>query len=175
MTFSFRLAIATLVAVAAAPIARANTFPPMAPADLQRSCLDMSRAIGTVTATYSYKNWEGILQKDRTISFKPVAGACITDQPRWSMTFEKSSAGSPPYRLVLNFDLKGTSYVHSSPPNTGDCYEKTRDWFIDYYRNAGMIMNVAMVEAMSKSVRDGLCPAVSRSLANAVIKKINGN
>jgi len=151
----------------------AQSTAPLDAARLQAVCNSMASSIGPVTANYSFKNWEGIEQK-QSVTFVPLTASCATGEPRWVMQFEKRSGMAPPTKIRLRFDQKGTDYVLSGIAGKADCYGAISKWFVAYWRNEGFQLTTAKVEAMNNNARTQWCPAMVDAASAAILKRING-
>ena len=146
---------------------------PLDAAQLQALCNTMTTAIGPVTANYSFKNWEGVVQ-NQSVKFVPLLGTCITNQPQWYLTFEKRSGEAPAFKIRLRFDQSGTGYVLSEVAGKAECYEAAADWLVAYWRNKGYLLTPEQVEAMRNNTKHVSCPAMVNAASAAILKRFNG-
>lgn len=151
----------------------AQTTAPLDAAQLQALCNSMTSAIGPITANYSFKNWEGIVQ-NQSVKFVPLAGTCVTNQPQWILRFEKRSGEAPPFKILLQFGQRGTGYALTDVIGVNDCFAVLSGWFPTYWRNKGYLLTPAQVEAMRDNAKDAWCPAMVNATSAAILKRING-
>jgi len=165
---------AALIALLAPSVgAFAQGTAPLDAAQLQALCNSMTSSIGTVTATYSFKNWEGIVQ-NQGVKFVPVSASCITNQPQWVLEFEKRSGEAPPFRIMLRFNQQGAGYVLSQVNGVNDCFAALSGWLVSYWRNKGYLLTPEQVDAMRNNTKNELCPAMVNATSAAILKRING-
>jgi len=162
---------AALGALSPGVSAFAQATVPLTAAQLQRACADTKTAIGAVTASYTYKDWEGIPQTEAT-TFSPKI--CITNQSDWTFHFTKSAGAAPAFDIVLLYVQNGVTYALKEQPNSNNCAASFGPWVIAYWRGRGTQMTPGQIAAMENNVKQQWCPALVRGISAAITKKMNG-
>lgn len=160
-----------LGALSPALSAFAQATVPLTAAQLQRACADTKAAIGTVTASYTYKDWEGIQQTEAT-TFSPKF--CVTNQSDWTFYFTKSAGAAPAFDLVFLYVQNGTTYALKQQPDSSICTASFGPWVIAYWRSQGAQLTPGQITAMENNVKQQWCPALVRGISAAITKKMNG-